>query len=68
MGFADFRARFTPETPPVFQISPEEGSLDKKGTQFVLRFKPESPGTIEGYLVIETEDFKKTYHLIGTTG
>lgn len=67
MGFADFRAAFTADTPPYWTIEPEEGSLDKKGTDFTLRFRPNTPQTVEGYLVIETEDFKKTYHLIGGT-
>ena len=67
MGFADFRARFTPDTSPVFSVQPTDGSLDKKGTDFIVRFRPEAPGTVEGYLVIETEDFKKTYHLVGST-
>lgn len=67
MGFADFRASFTPETPPFWTIEPTEGSIDKKGTDFILRFRPSSPSVVEGYLVIETEDFKKTYHLIGGT-
>jgi len=67
MGFADFRASFTPETPPFWTIEPTEGSIDKKGTDFILRFRPSNPAVVEGYLVIETEDFKKTYHLIGGT-
>lgn len=60
MGFADFRAAFTADTPPFWTIEPTEGSLDKKGTDFILRFRPNSPSVVEGYLVIETEDFKKT--------
>lgn len=67
MGFADFRAAFTADTPPFWTIEPTEGSLDKTGTEFTLRFRPNSPSVVEGYLVIETEDFKKTYHLIGGT-
>lgn len=65
MGFADFRAAFTPDTPPFWTIEPTEGSLDKKGTDFILRFRPSSPTVVEGYLVIETEDFKKTWKLVG---
>lgn len=65
MGFADFRAAFTADTPPFWTIEPTEGSLDKKGTDFILRFRPSTPSVVEGYLVIETEDFKKTFHLIG---
>lgn len=65
MGFADFRAAFTADTPPFWTIDPAEGSLDKSGTEFTLRFKPQSPSVVEGYLVIETEDFKKTWKLVG---
>ena len=67
MGFADFRAAFTPETSAQWSIEPTEGCLDKQGTDFILRFRPDSPSVVEGYLVIETEDFKKTWHLIGGT-
>ena len=68
MGFADFRAAFTPETSKEFTITPTEGSLQaKEATIFIIRFRPQNPGTVEGHLVIETEDFKKTWKLIGTT-
>lgn len=69
MGFADFRAAFTSDTASCFQVTPAEGSLSSKNpTQFIVKFKPEMFGVFEGYLVIETEDFKLTYKLIGTTG
>jgi len=69
MGFADFRAAFTPDTPACFQLEPTEGSLQKGNpTNFIIRCKPETMGTFTGALVIETEDFKKTWTLIGTTG
>jgi hypothetical protein len=68
MGFADFRAAFTPETPNVFTIEPSEGSLrQKEDTNFLIKFKAQSPGAVEGYLVIETEDFKKTWKVVGST-
>jgi len=68
MGFADFRASFTPETKqPDWTIEPQDGALSKEATQFVVKFRPQNPGQETGYLVIETEDFKKTYALIGTT-
>jgi hypothetical protein len=68
MGFADFRARFTADTGAGWTITPSEGSLSKKeDTKFILRFKPNAPGNSEGYLVVETEDFKKTWKLIGST-
>lgn len=69
MGFSDFRAAFTPDTPLSFTITPNEGSLQQKTpTEFVIKFKPESIGTFTGALVIQTEDFKKTWNVIGTTG
>lgn len=69
MGFADFRASFTPDTPSDWSVEPTEGSLtSREPTKFILKFRPNNPGTSEGYLVIETEDFKKTWKLIGTTG
>lgn len=68
MGFADFRAAFTPESPAAFSVDPSEGSLSKDPTTLQVRFRPDGMGVFEGYLVVETEDFKKTWKLIGTTG
>lgn len=69
MGFADFRAAFTDDTPAEFTVSPTEGSLrQKEDTEFSIKFKAQKPGVVEGYLVIETEDFKKTWKLVGRTG
>ena len=68
MGFADFRAAFTPDSNSGFSIEPTEGSLSaKEDTDFAIRFKPQTPGVSEGMLVIETEDFKKTWKIIGST-
>lgn len=67
MGFADFRAAFTPGTPVDFSISPSEGSLSREPVNFILKFRPNSPGVVGGYLVIETEDFKKTWQVVGST-
>ena len=68
MGFADFRAAFTPETSEEWTIEPKEGALmQREDTPFIVRFKAQKPGVSEGYLVIETEDFKKTYKLVGST-
>jgi len=69
MGFADFRASLTPDTPDCYTLTPTEGNLQKGNpTNFVIRYKPNNMGTFTGALVIETEDFKKTWRLIGTTG
>merc|ERR1712021_32681 len=62
MGFADFRAAFTAESPAEFTVIPTEGALkQKENTMFTIKFKAQQPGAVEGYLVIETEDFKKTW-------
>lgn len=69
MGFADFRAAFTAETPSEFTVSPSEGALkQKEETTFTIKFKAQQPSPVEGYLVIETEDFKKTWKVVGGTG
>ncbi|CAJ1954542.1 unnamed protein product [Cylindrotheca closterium] len=68
MGFADFRAAFTAESGSEWTIEPAEGSLmSKEDTPFIVRFRPQGPGLSEGYLVIETEDFKKTWKVVGST-
>jgi len=68
MGFADFRAAFTADTPMDWSIEPNEGSLmQREDTNFVIKFKPQATGQCSGYLVIETEDFKKTYQVMGST-
>lgn len=68
MGFADFRAAFTPETPQDWSVEPVEGALmQREDTNFVIKFRPTGPGASSGYLVIETEDFKKTYQVVGST-
>merc|ERR1739844_829201 len=67
MGFSDFRASFTAETPASWSVDPVEGSLQKQPTTFQVKFRPEGPGVFEGYLVVETEDFKKAWKVIGST-
>lgn len=41
--------------------------MQREDTKFVVKFKPQGMGVVEGYLVIETEDFKKTYKVVGST-
>jgi len=68
MGFADFRAAFTPGTGSEWTVEPAEGSLmQREDTNFIVRFRPQGPGVSEGYLVVETEDFKKTWKIVGST-
>lgn len=68
MGFSDFRARFAPGSMGGFDVNPNDGSCSKTPVDITVRFMPESMGVSEAILVIETEDMKKTYKLIGTTG
>jgi len=68
MGFSDFRAALTSDTPMDWSIEPNQGSLmQREDTHFTLKFKPQGPGLIQGTLVIETEDFKKTWQIQGST-
>jgi len=68
MGFADFRAALTSDTPMDWSVEPNQGSLmQREDTHFTLKFKPQGPGLIQGTLVIETEDFKKTWQIQGST-
>ena len=67
MGFSDFRASFTPEAGGDWSIEPSEGSLSgRTATDFLVKFRPSNPGTSEGYLVIDTEDDKWTWRVIGS--
>lgn len=68
MGFSDFRARFTQMTNPAeWDITPTSGSLNGRGapTTFTVKYRAQSPGQSQGYLVIQTEDDKWTYELMG---
>jgi len=68
MGFADFRAALSDDTPLSITVEPTEGNIGKNfDTEIVVKFSPEVIGEVEGYLVIDTEDIKKTYKLIGKT-
>jgi len=69
MGFADFRAAFTPSTSKAFSLTPKEGALQSStATEFNIGFRPEVSGICEAYLVLQTEDLKKTWKIIGSTG
>ena len=63
-----FCAAFTADTPMDWSVEPNEGSLQQReATHFIVKFKPQGPGLIQGHLVIETEDFKKTWLVQGST-
>lgn len=68
MGFAEFRAAFVGDTNDWF-VTPSDGVLKQhEETHFAVQFRPRNHGITSGYLVIETEDFKKTWKVVGTTG
>eukprot|EP00542_Grammatophora_oceanica_P017960 CAMPEP_0194046072 /NCGR_PEP_ID=MMETSP0009_2-20130614/19346_1 /TAXON_ID=210454 /ORGANISM="Grammatophora oceanica, Strain CCMP 410" /LENGTH=301 /DNA_ID=CAMNT_0038691211 /DNA_START=26 /DNA_END=931 /DNA_ORIENTATION=+ len=68
MGFADFRMAFTADSSRDFEVHPTEGSIQaNKDTEFIVKFAPQGPGVREATLVLETEDFKKTWKIIGST-
>ena len=69
MGFSDFRAAFTADTTVAdWSVEPTEGSLNGRGdpTAFTVKYRPSNPGVSEGYLVVETEDDKWSWKLLGT--
>lgn len=69
MGFAEFRAAFTEEATNNWFVTPSDGVLKQnEETHFAVTFRPMHPGVTEGYLVIETQDFKKTWKVVGSTG
>lgn len=68
MGFSDFRARFTQMSNPAeWSVEPGAGALNGRGdpTVFTVKYRAQTPGQSEGYLVVETEDDKWTYRLSG---
>jgi hypothetical protein len=70
MGFAEFAVGFAEgSTPEDFQISPTSGELNgRRGapTELALVFKPNAPGGVrEAFIVVQTEESKWTYHVVG---
>jgi hypothetical protein len=69
MGFAEFRASFIGDTNNDWFVTPSDGVLKQhEDTHFAVTFRPTNHGVASGYLVIETEDFKKTWKVVGSTG
>jgi len=69
MGYAEFRAAFVGDASNEWSVTPSDGFLKQnEATQFVVRYTPHSSGTNHAYFVIETEDFKKTWKVVGSTG
>lgn len=68
MGFSDFRARFTNMSNHAeWSVDPNTGSLNGRGdpTTFTVKYRAQTPGTSTGLLVVETEEDKWTYQLMG---
>ena len=69
MGFAKFRAAFVGDDSNEWSVTPNDGFLKQnEATHFIVRYNPHRPGASNAYLVIETEDFKQTYKVVGSTG
>jgi hypothetical protein len=69
MGFAKFRAAFVGDASNDWSVTPSDGYLKShEDTHIAVSFRPRHPGVSSGYLVIETEDFKVTYKVVGSTG
>jgi len=69
MGFAKFRAAFVGDDNNEWSVTPNDGFLkSSEETQFIVRYTPHSSGTSRAFFVIETEDFTKTWKVVGSTG
>ena len=70
--YADFLAGFAPGSDPSITVEPSAGTLNRRGGQpqeFILKFSPETTGQPEyrALFVVETEDYKWTYTIMGKT-
>jgi len=69
MGFAKFRATFVGDDNNEWSVTPNDGFLkSSEETQFIVRYTPHSSGVSRAFFVIETEDFTKTWKVVGSTG
>jgi len=69
MGFAKFRAGFVGDAIYDWSVTPSDGYLkQREETHFAVSFNPRNPGVSSGYFVVETEDFKMTWKVVGSTG
>ena len=69
MGFAKFRAGFVGDESNEWSVTPSDGFLKQnEATHFVVRYSPHSHGSSTAYFVVETEDLKKTWKVVGSTG
>ena len=50
-------------------VTQSDGYLKQnEATQFVISYRPQNPGVVHGHFVIETEDFKYIWNVVGSTG
>lgn len=69
MGFAKFRTYFVGDAAAEWTVTPSDGYLKQnEATQFVISYRPQNPGVVHGHFVIETEDFKNIWKVVGSTG
>ncbi|CAE7919874.1 CFAP47 [Symbiodinium sp. KB8] len=70
LDYADFKAYFTLESAPEFQVHPSEGTLPpygSPGAEFTVSFTPREYGKLlSGKLIIETADMQWSYVIKGT--
>ena len=72
--YQDFKVGFSSDTPDGaedWQVAPLSGELNRRGgdpTELSVVFKPRAPGGAprEAWMIVETEESRWTYHLIGT--
>jgi len=69
MGFAKFRTYFVGDAAAEWTVTPSDGYLKQsEPTNFVITYRPQNPGVVYGHFVIETEDFKNVWKVVGSTG
>jgi hypothetical protein len=69
MGFAPYRAAFVGDDANEWSVTPNDGVLKSSAdTQFIIRYTPHNNGVSRAHFVIETEDFVKTWKVVGSTG
>jgi len=70
--FAPFRCGFTADSSADFSVSPDAGTMNRRSGEpigVVVRFSPTEFGEAQmATLVFETEDMKKVWTFIGSTG
>lgn len=69
MGFAKFRSYFIGDAAAEWTATPSDGYLKQnEATKFVISYRPQNPGVVYGHFVIETEDFRNIWKVVGSTG